>query len=51
MQRVESLKPTTVSSAHVLIIAFVVCCAIAAAAIGAFPLQLSIATISQAFTT
>lgn len=45
MQRVESLTRPTISSANVLIIAFVSCCAIAAAVIGAFPLELSIATI------
>lgn len=45
MQRVESLKPTTVSSANLLVIAFVAGCALAAALIGSFPLQLSIATI------
>ena len=45
MQRVESLSRPIISSANVLIIAFVSCCAIAAAVIGAFPLELSIVTI------
>ena len=45
MQRIESLGQPAVSSANVLIFAFVLCCAIAAALIGAFPLQLSIITI------
>ena len=45
MQRVESLARPAVSSANVLVFAFVFCCAIAATLIGAFPLQLSIITI------
>jgi hypothetical protein len=45
MQRVESLGQPAISSATILIIAFVSCCAIAAALIGAFPLELSIVTI------
>lgn len=45
MQRVESLGQPAVSSATVLIVAFVSCCAIAAALISAFPLQLSLVTI------
>jgi hypothetical protein len=44
MQRVQDITPG-VTSAQTLIVAFVVCCAIAAVAIGAFPLQLSIVTI------
>jgi hypothetical protein len=44
MQRIESVGPA-ISSAHLLIVAFVSSCAIAAALIGAFPLQLSIVTI------
>src|SRR5262245_29063897 len=44
MQRIEIARPT-ISSAHVLVASFVVCCAIAAALIGSFPLQLSIITI------
>ena len=45
MQRAEDLNRIIISSANVLIIAFVSCCAIAAAVIGAFPLELSIVTI------
>lgn len=45
MQRVESLNQPAVSSATVLISAFVSCCAIGAALIAAFPLQLSLLTI------
>jgi hypothetical protein len=44
MQRVQDITPG-ITSAQTLVVAFIVCCAIAAAAIGAFPLQLSIATI------
>jgi hypothetical protein len=45
MQRVESLGQPAISSASILIVAFVSCCAIAAWLIGAFPLELSIVTI------
>jgi hypothetical protein len=45
MQRVESLTQPAVSSATVLLIAFVSCCAVAAVLIGVFPLQLSILTV------
>src|SRR4030095_16161406 len=45
MQRVESLTRPAISSASVLIIAFITCCAVAAAVIGAFPLELSLLTI------
>ena len=45
MQRIESLPRATVSSANVLILAFVSGCAVAAAVIGAFPIELSIVTI------
>jgi hypothetical protein len=45
MQRAEDLNRIITSSASVLIIAFVSCCAIAGAVIGAFPLELSIVTI------
>jgi hypothetical protein len=44
MQRIDVVKPA-VSSAHLVALAFVSGCAIAAAMIGAFPLQLSIVTI------
>ena len=45
MQRAEDLIRPIISSASLLIIAFVSCCAIAAAVIGTFPLELSIITI------
>jgi hypothetical protein len=45
MQRFESLGRPAVSSATILIFAFISGCAIASAVIGAFPLQLSIVTI------
>jgi len=45
MQRAEELSRPIISSASVLVIAFVACCAIAATVIGAFPLELSIVTI------
>ena len=45
MQRVENLSRPIISSASLLIIVFVSCCALAATAIGAFPLELSIVTI------
>jgi hypothetical protein len=44
MQRIELARPG-ITSAHVLVFAFVICCAVAASLIGAFPLQLSIVTI------
>ena len=44
MQRIERIAPV-VTSAHVLIFAFVISCAVAATLIGSFPLQLSIVTI------
>ena len=44
MQRVQDIAPG-LTSAQTLVAAFIVCCAIASAAIGAFPLQLSIVTI------
>lgn len=44
MQRVQDITPG-LTSAHALIVGFVVCCAVAVALIGAFPLELSIATI------
>ena len=44
MQRIEIARPG-ITSAHVLVFAFVITCAIAASLIGAFPLQLSIVTI------
>ena len=44
MQEIERRR-TQLTGAHVFVLAFVSFCAIAAAVIGAFPLQLSIATI------
>ena len=44
MQRIEIARPA-IPSAYFLVAGFVVCCAIAATLIGAFPLQLSIVTI------
>lgn len=44
MQRVQDITPG-ITSAQTLVIAFLVCCTIAATVIGAFPLQLSIVTI------
>ena len=45
MLRAEDIGRSALSSAHLLVFAFVICCAVAAALIGAFPLQLSIVTI------
>src|SRR5689334_3419819 len=45
MQRAESIGRPAVSSATIFIFAFVLCCAVGAAVIGAFPLQLSIVTV------
>ena len=45
MLRAEDIGRPAVSSATILVFAFVSCCAIAAVAIGSFPLQLSIVTI------
>ena len=45
MLRAEDIGRPALSSAHLLVFAFVICCAVAAALIGAFPLQLSIVTI------
>ena len=45
MERAENLRATTISSGQLLVLGFVLSCAIAAAAIGAFPLELSIITI------
>lgn len=39
------VKPYQLTSAHIFLIAFVLACAVAAALIGSFPLQLSIVTI------
>ena len=45
MLRVEDIGRPAISSATILVLAFVSCCAIAAVLIGSFPLQLSIVTI------
>ncbi|MEO8572735.1 MAG: hypothetical protein ABI481_02110 [Pyrinomonadaceae bacterium] len=45
MQRVDDLSLPAISSANLLIAGFVLCCALAAMLIGAFPLQLSILTV------
>jgi hypothetical protein len=44
MQRVQDITPG-ITSAQTLVVVFIICGAIAAAAIGAFPLQISIVTI------